>query len=483
MNIENTDIEIASKASKRKLSPRNMAGLALALVLVLSSGCFQQGEYLEDFNAAFVADNYAQANDIFAEAEASGNYELQDFLVIVQYEIDAIVDSFQDERLSYDEANLALRNLRLGDDFEPFIRGEIETAISEISEVNHVQLSIERADMYLSVGEYEEAIDVYDGIIAAYPDDVEAKAARSAAVQAYTANTMTRASELVEAELPHSAIFVLDRNLEYDADNPELLSLKSQAEASIEARETEIQNIALDKAVAEVFATGNFTQIEDFIAELETLGIDTAEYESRLQTAIENYINTAVAEAQELASSLGSGHWGSNPYAEAITRLNQALQLFPNNENLLSLRNQYQSDVPENIAGSITETYGHVNSSATGTDADGYSYNPANFNRSIYLRPDSGFTINTGDKTNLRLLITPQTSSPSTYRNFNLTISINGETSYSATPFEESTSGRLFEYELPANSVVQVSISQSGFASFFERILGTNGIYIEGFRY
>ena len=125
---------------------------------------------------------------------------------------------------------------------------------------------------------------------------------------------------------------------------------------------------------------------------------------------------------------------------------------------------------------------GKVESGARGKDATGFDHSPSDFNRAVYVRPDASFKFNV-DNNNVRILAIPQTDDENVYKGAQMEIKINGSTVYESKIFSDSTSELLFEYEVEPGATVEINVLQSGFASFFDKILGRNGVYFEMFGY
>ena len=205
------------------------------------------------------------------------------------------------------------------------------------------------------------------------------------------------------------------------------------------------------------------------------------EYEALLEESKKQFINNILAEAEKLAGSL-SGRWQNNPYSQAIAKLEEGLAMFPNNKEMQAAKSKYESLIPTNLARSIYDAEGKVESGASGMDATGFEHSSSDFNRAVYARPDSSFKFNVKNN-NLRILAIPQTDDVSVYKGLQLQIKINGSTVYNSSAFSDSTSELLFEYEVESGTTVEIVVVQSGFASFFDRILGRNGVYFEMFGY
>lgn len=472
-------------SSEYKSQFRKIISLMLVVFLsVFIVACArEEANFLEDFTLAIEAEDFAGAYDVYEAAEDAGNYPLQDFIEIVELEIEQVVEDYNAETLTYDEANLKIQSLSLGADFESHVSESLEVAANEIRKTDGLLFAMDNANIYMEAEDYQHAIVLYEEILINNPDYQPAINARIEAIEEFSNQTIEEVGGLLENGLNRSALVNVETALAFDPNNTELQGLKTEIEVSIAAKEEEIQDVALNLAVQEMFESGSFTEIEDFLADLQSKGVDTAEYEARLEEAITNYIDTAISEARNLAGELGSGHWESNPYSDAINRINQALALFPDNESLQNAKSNFENSIPDNIADDIFDTSGNVHNATNGTDANGYEYDSSAFNRAIYTRPDSSFKFNNGSYGNVRLLVTAQSENPSVYSGMIMTILIDGEVRYEQEIFTSESRSMLFEYELPEDPEVEIRLVQSGFASFFDRILGLNGIYIEGFRY
>lgn len=483
MRLIETLNEMSIKNLKVKAFREFKVLVLLMVVLMFLSGCSNSKNYLKQFNKALEESRLADANGIFAKAKNDPEAKIsdEDFLEAVKPYLDKVIKSYKNNEINYDLAMVELNNYKLGREFSSVSDSTVKEYQKTISTVDKNTQLQANAETFSKVGDYWRSIRYYDEILKTDPENAEANQGKSNAVTAYLNGIIANAKQELNAGYPATAIVLIDQATEVVPEHEELKNLRKQAENKIREQRKNIQKSIIKNTLDTYLYNGNLNQAEEFIASLKTKGLDVAEYEALLEESKKQFINNVLAEAEKLAGSL-SGRWQNNPYSQAIAKLEEGLAMFPNNKEMQAAKAKYESKIPTNLAGSIYDAAGKVESGASGMDATGVEHSASDFNRAVYARPDSSFKFNVKNN-NLRILAIPQTNDVSVYKGLQLQIKINGSTVYNASAFSESTSELLFEYEVESGTTVEIVVVQSGFASFFDRILGRNGVYFEMFGY
>lgn len=239
----------------------------------------------------------------------------------------------------------------------------------------------------------------------------------------------------------------------------------------------------IERELLNLLDAGDFAGASKYIEKLDSHGIDTKAYKTKYAESKESFIQNSLQQASDAAGELPNSRWEVNPYQNAVNKIDAALTKFPDEKRLIDAKNKYQALSPENVAASIYDVVGGVKTGASGTDASGFEHGPDQFNQAIYAKPDSTFKFDSADYSKVRILLTAQSKDTGVYSDYFLTISINGKSVFNQKILGESTESLLLEYDVEPGTEIEVSIAQSGFASFFERVAGINGVYFEIFRY
>lgn len=449
--------------------------LIFSLILSLSS-CHAAD--IDDFATAINQEDYTKAYNIFLEDD---NNE-EDYLKIIKDKLTSLEKSYADEVISYDQAIYKIDELALGEEFYPVVKEELEKSKQRLLGHSEKDIAMASAEKFKDSGDYTKSLDIYNSLIEKLPEDEEVKSKKDEVLAEYLDKTIKSVRDLLDKDLPITAIEQIDEALKY-SDNAELKTLKSTAKDLSDKKEEEFVLKLVDNEFSKHIANNNFAGAGNLIEKLKSHDIDTTEFETKLNDAIDTYIQSVLNKADELVSNLGGGHWEKNPYEEAISVLDTALEKFPNNESLSNKRAELDNKVPDNIVDNVYEPSEKVTTNASGDNASGYTYTSDAYNAAIYMQPDSSFKFDTGEFSKFRILLSPQSARPNYYSNYVFTIKINDEVVYQDNPFADNTEAVLFDYKDVANSTVTVKVQQSGFASFFEEVLNLNGVYLEAFRY
>lgn len=476
-----------NRAGKSKWTVKAFGQVTVLALLIIASmflaGCSKSKDYLKQFNTALEENRLIDANKIFVKAkndpESKANNE--DYLAAVKPYLDKVISNYKSDAINYDLAMVELDNYLLGKEFSVVVSETVENYKKEISTVDtNAQLQA-NAETFSKVGDYLRSIRYYEEILKNDPENEQASQGKSAAATAYTNGVIAKAKQEINAGYPATAIVLIEQANEVVPENEVLKNLRKQAEDKIRERKNAIQKVIIKNTIDSYLYNANFKQAEEFIASLKAKGLEVTEYETRLEESKKEYINAILNDAASLAGSL-SGRWQENPYSQAIAKLEEGLVMFPSNQAMQDAKAKYESMIPTNLSKSIYDREGKVESGAKGTDATGFEHSPSDFNRAVYVRPDASFKFDV-DNSNVRILAIPQTDEENVYKGAQMEIKINGSTVYESDIFSDSTNELLFEYEVEPGATVEINVLQSGFASFFDKILGRNGVYFEIFGY
>ena len=484
---QNSRFMSCSKFWKKSSTNLLKLGLVLALLIFMSwmlIACKSDKKLLlEEFKQAISEANYSEADEIFGKAKLLDDKQVNKYVDVVKIELARVLKNYENSDSDYDSSVIELEALILGNNFKEFIKPAVDQAIAQVKAVDDAKVMAGSAASFADEGEYLKSLELYNEALKLSPENAEYKKARDEVKCKYLAELQEEARVLIDGDLPRSALLSLEYALELAPNDEKILALQKDAKELIEKKEEALIDALIGYEINEIFASGSFDTMEKRLKDLKEKGVDVSAFETKLDEMKQNYINKIIAEAKNLAGSLGGNHWESNPYQDSINKLNEGLARFPENESLLELRTYYEENLPDNVANNLYGSYGHVNSSANGKDATGYEHDSSKFNRAIYIKPDAGFKFNSAEKNKIRMLVIPQTDNTNVYNNMQFTVKINGETVYEKEVFSGSTEGLLFEYDVSSDSEIEIFIQQSGFASFFDNILGRNGIFIEAFKY
>ena len=476
-----------NRTGKSNLKVKAFGQVTMLVLLIIASmflaGCSNSKDYLKQFNTALEENRLIDANKIFVKAknDPESKAKNEDYLGAVKPYLDKVISNYKSDEINYDLAMVELDNYLLGSEFSAVAKGTVEEYKKEISNVDTNSQLLANAETFNKVGDYLRSIRYYEEVLKNDPENEQASQGKSSAVTAYLNGVIAKTKQEINSGYPATAIILIEQANEVVPENEELTNLRKQAEDKIKERRNNIQKVIIKNTMDSYLYNANFKQAEEFIATLKAKGLDVTEFETRVEESKNEYINAILNDAESLAESL-SGRWQENPYSKAIAKLDEGLTMFPNNQAMQDAKAKYESMIPTNLSKSIYDREGKVESGARGTDATGVEHSPSDFNRAVYARPDASFKFDV-DNSNVRILAIPQTDDEGVYKGAQMEIKINGSKVYESDIFSGSTNELLFEYEVEAGSTVEITVVQSGFASFFDKILGRNGVYFEMFGY
>ncbi len=468
--------------------PTILKQLALVLSLCLTLGlvaCFntERDAALEDFRRAVEAGNPSLARDIYVEEKTRKGFDKAFFLRIVEEEITGIGQAFSEGNLSYDQAILSLDALQ----FTRELTDDLQEKIAEVSDLlrrgDTIEADLAQAGIYAEAKDFVSSLALYDEILAKFPENAEVRTARAEVLGDFALQADTRAGELAREGLPRAALAIVEQALSYDRQNQALLIRKASLERTIEAKDAEIRAQIPKIELNLLLRKGDLLGAQKYLDEVSEMGVDVSSLQPLLDERVNLYISAVLESASSLATTNFAGRWTQNPYRQAIAKLEEALALYPQDPNLLAAKSRYESLTPDNVTADVSVEMGTVTRDATGTDAHGYTYERGGFDEALSIKPDVRFSYDMGGYQKTRIILSPRTADTSVYSNMVIRITVDGETVLEAEQFASSLNAIDLTLDTSSDSVVQIRVQQSGFASFFEGILGRNQLFVELYRY
>lgn len=455
--------------------------LAVWLLLLPAAGC--QKKQLKDNQTAFAeaitAGNYPLAADIYREASMREGFDPEAFAEPVRRASERVVAEFKQGKIDFDKADLALRALSFSPELNELLASDFEAAKASISPGENIEEALKQARLFAEAGDYQSSLMRYDEILAAYPEHAEARSQRSTMLGEYVDSVDKRSRELAKQGFPRSAIFIVERALAYDPDNQVLLARKAELEKKVSEQAAKIKEEIPKYELGLLLKKGDLAGAQKYIDKVKDRVKDVEPLQMMLNEEIDRYVQALIDRAASEAAEDIQGRWSAPPYGRAIATLNEGLALYPDNSALKEAKEGYQAKTPVNVCADIEKIRGNITEGGTGTNAAGYSYSAEAYDRAVLTKPDMSFSYNTQSYPKTRLIISPKSSDTSVYANMELIITIGGKTVYSDVPFSSSLNTLDLSYDLEGSPDVQITLRQSGFASFFEGIFGRNLVFFE----
>ncbi len=467
------------------LSFKRVLSICLSLVILLGvASCRDQTqeEKLEAFTTAVTEENYSLAADLYTEAQARKGFAEAEWVAVLDGKVSEIRRGYQIGNLNYDRTVLSLRALELKPTLAELVRPALDEAERDLAQGEAVNEELERAQIFAEAGDYRQSLAKYRDILEQFPDHAQARTEEAAVLGAYTAESDKQAEELVKEGYPRAALALVEQALTYDEGNQALINRKAEIESAIIEKDNSIEAEIPRYELGLLLEDGDLKGAESYLKALDEQGIDTTLLRPMLDEQIDSYITAVLESARALANEALEGRWAQNPYSRTIAKLNEGLALYPDNAQLKEAKQSYQQQVPENVAEDITIVRGDAVIGATGTDARGYTYREDGFDKALQVKPDTVFSYRMDGHRQTRLIISPKTADTNVYRNMIIRIAVGDDVIYDNVPFEESLATLDQLLEVGGSQTVTVTVLQSGFASFFDGILGRNALFIELYR-
>lgn len=470
---------------ERKLTAgRFLAWALVPMLLWTMTACnySPKQENLEAFQAAVLEQNYPLAGDIYTEAAIPKDFDAAPYVTSLVDEVGKIRTEFASGAMDFDQAILALEGLRFHADLSERIAPNLAEARAEITKIDDIDESLELARIFALGGDYRQSLEQYATVLQASPEHAEARTAQASVLGEFTAAGEAKAAELLTKGFPRTALYIVEQGLLYDSGNQALAARKTEIEKAIADKDAAIKAEIPRFELNLLLRDGKLKDAQEYLDQLAEQGIDTAPLQPLLDERIDLYISAVIASASDLASAALSGRWPAAPYSKAIAKLNEGLALYPNNKQLQAAKTKYQNASPDNTADNITILQGNVQSDATGSDAGGYTYRSGGFDSPLLVKPDTIFTYEMGGYDKTRIVFSPKSADNAVYSNMAVIVKVDGDTVYSEEPFENSLKAVTLNLNVSKSSVIRVTVQQSGFASFFDSIIGRNSVFIELYR-
>lgn len=456
---------------------RKLILLTLASTLLLVSACRSEVETpYDDFVQAVETRNYLRAGDIYKIQENQAGFDNQEYIDHLKTRIEQVVQTYHKGEIAYDEALLQVDSYRFATTWSEEVSSAITSAKARLLPEDAMAESLTLAKSYQESEAYEEALIILERILNSEPNHSEARTLRNEVTKQYTEEIKIAAEQLLEEGYPRTAIRRIDASVAALGENEELSALKKKAEEQIEHRNEEIKLQVPKSELNALLEENKLQEAQKYIETLIEMGYDTTEFSAQLEERLEQEIQAILREAENLANQ---NNGSARALRNGIQHLNQGLRRFPNDQSLLNKRAELEQRIPKIISPTLTNTSGTVNTGVEDTDANGNQYTAGQDFPAISMKPDSSFSYQTGAYTKTRIVMNPKTADASVYANFVVEVSINGEAIYSQMPFAIQTGTLDVTFDVPEGATVEVKIRQSGFASFFEGILGRNTVFAQ----
>ncbi len=461
--------------------------LALCLILSLTfslASCFNSGRNaaVEDFRQAITTGNESLARDIYVEQRTRKGFDKALYVTVVEEQITEIGRQYSEGKLKYDQASLTLETLQ----FHPEITDELTAKIAEVQAIlqrgDAISGDLEQAQIFVAAKDYEPALQLYDKILETFPEHPQVRTERATALGEYVLQTDTRASELAGEGYPRTALAIVEKALTYDNNNQALLTRKATLVKSIAAKDAEIRAEIPKIELNALLKNGDLLGAQQYLDKISEQGVDVSLLQPLLDERVNLYITAVLESASSLASTNISGRWTVNPYRAAIAKLDEALNFYPSDESLLAAKARYESLTPNNAIGDVSVTMGSVTRDATGTDANGYTYESGGFDEALAIKPDVTFRYTMSGYSQTRIIISPKTADTAVYNNMSVRIVLDGAAVLDEMAFANSLGTIDLTLDTNTDSVIEIQVRQSGFASFFEGIIGRNQLFVELYR-
>lgn len=461
-------------------------GVTALLLLCLTplAGCGQQRQLKENrqaFERAVKEGNYPVAADVYLEASVRENFDPKPFAEVLRLKSENVVAEYKQGRMEYDKADLMLQALAFNEDLNELLKEDFAAARASIKPPESMDESLKQAKLYAEAGDYRSSLECYDKILANYPEDAEARSQRAETLGEYVTAADKQSEELEKQGYPRTAVKLVERALAYDADNQVLKDRKAELEKDIKEKTEKIKSEIPVYELGLLLKDGDLKAAEAYIDEVKSKlkEKDVERLQLMLDEEIDRYIKALIDRAAAEAEEDYKGRWTSSPYARAVGTLQEGLSLYPDNAALAEAVKGYEEKTPLNVSGRLVQNRGSIQENASGANAAGYNYDNEGFDKAVLTKPDMSFTYKTNGYESTRLIISPKTADAAVYQNMVMTITVGGETVYSGEPFSADLDTLDLSFDLKADTEVTVTLRQSGFASFFESVLGRNNVFFE----
>lgn len=452
----------------------------LMAAAVFTGGCGGPlKQNLQAFDRAVTAGNFPEAADIYREASVREGFDEAPFAKRLKDEAARIVASYKRGDMSFDQADLALGALTFSKDLNRVLREDFAKARASILPTENIAAAISQARLYAESGDYQGSLRLFAEILKKFPEHAEARGAEKTVLGEYAEHVVKESRQLETDGYPRTALRMVDRVLSYQKDNAGLAARKAELEEAIKKQTAKVRDYIPKYELTQLMDKGDLLGAQAYINRVKGLVKDVTPLQVMLNERVKRYIDMLISSAADLVDKDLSGRWTTNPYARAIAKLDEGLSMFPESSALLEAKSIYEGKAPVNAANQLKNVTGSVTVGATGQDANGFTYAAGAFNTAVLVKPDASFSYAGGNHAKTRIVIAPRTADPSVYKNMTITIEINGEKVYSDKPFAEHYPTLDLSYDLSADSEVRITVRQSGFASFFEKIMGRNTVFFE----
>lgn len=467
------------RSHKRSQFPARLLSLLLIPLLFLSSCKGFAKDLPAEFKKAVEQENYPLAADLYREASIGVNFNEEVYNDIVKNKAGEIVRRYRMGEISFDRADLSLKALEFSDKLSQTLKESLEEAKHSVAPGESSDEALERAKLYAEAGDYKSSLESYDRILEKFPEKAEARRAYATVLGEYIEEAEKQSRELEKEGYLRTAIMLMDRVLEFDPDNQALISRRDELKASVAKKEKEIKAAVPRYELNLFLEKGDLEGAKAYLETVKDKAEDIEGLETLYQESVDTYVEKLISSASAYAVEDRKGRWSESPSARALAAIREGLAMFPDNEALLKAEKSQLNMQPYNVVDKVQNSYGAITRGGSGSSAGGYYYDGRGFDRAILTKPDVSFSYTNTGYAATRILITPQSSDPGNYDNLSITVQVDGAAVYSGNPFADSAGVIDLKYNLNTSSTVKITVRQSGFASFFESIMGRNNLFFE----
>lgn len=380
--VEKKEKSQKPKKEKKKMSKGKKALaiiLSIVIILVITAGGLGIAYLLSDEQKivrALDKENYDEALQVYNNSfsgESSGLLEWT-----IESRLENIKEDFASGSIEYEVANMEISTI------EKMGIGGISTTIKStkdyVSKLNTSRIAFNTAETMFTKGDYAGAIANYKKVVEDDANYETAKSKLTTAVEKYREDVLAKATDYVSTGSIANAITELEVALKTIPDDSEISKQLNLYRSDYAAQ---IKSDSLKTAE-------DFAKSKDFAGAIKTINsalesnADDAELLTILKTYSDNYIDQVLVETDKLISQ--------RKYDDAITLLNRALEVLPNNATIKEKLNKVEENKPVDLSDVVLidsgdyEYYVDVFTDSYGNVYDGYHwYDPCYYNAySVY---------------------------------------------------------------------------------------------------
>ncbi len=204
----------------------------------------------------------------------------------------------------------------------------------QVPGINHANTGKEYADVidsYVNSGDYSGAIQYYNSLSSSIQSQSSVAAAYINALSSYKTDVIRKVEQYIA-----SADFTAARSLLTVAGN------QIGNDATLSAKLKEVNEQELLQTVQVYDASGNYAAAITYLNQNQSIVSGSMELQVKLETYKEQYRTAVIAQATDAYEKDG--------YASALSVLNNALKVMPNDGTFIAEKERYEKAVPVSLA-------------------------------------------------------------------------------------------------------------------------------------